>query len=187
VKRLFIATVALVLCYSSFAMAEADIGFKGIGGKIGFVSPDNIDGTFGLGAFVNLGTFAPQVGFEATLDYWGSSSGSGSFSVDFRDIIFGARAKYLFKVNNEKWKPYAGGGLALHLFNSDTPAIDFGPPIGVVGGGSDSSTKIGVDLIGGSGYTVGEKVDLVGELMYRIVSDVGQFVIYAGAVYWFGG
>lgn len=177
--------LVLVFCCASLASAEVDIGFKGIGGKIGLVAPSDIDATFGLGAFVDLGTFAPQVGFEASIDYWSSGEGSGDFEVDFRDIALGARATYRFEVSNEKFKPYAGGGLSLHIFNVDTPSVTV-PGFGTVGGGSDSETKIGLDLLGGTRYTVGEKVDIIGEAMYRIVSDVGQFVVYGGAVFYFG-
>ena len=77
-------------------------------------------------------------------------------------------------------KPYAAAGLAIHIFKVDLPSV------GLFTGGSDTSTKIGLDLAGGLGYAVGEKVDLIGELMYRIVSDYGQFVFSGGVIFWLG-
>jgi opacity protein-like surface antigen len=183
VKHILVPALCLLLCAAVVAdgHAETDIGFKGVGGRLSFVSPDNIDGTIGFGGVVDLGTFAPRVGFGATLDMWFSSQSVA----DFRDIIFGANSRYKFEVkNNPKLKPYAGGGLALHFFHSKIPAQTIGfitiPEV------SDTSTKLGVDLFGGTAYEVSPKLDITGELMYRIVSDVGQFVISGGVIYYFG-
>jgi len=181
VKRTTIAVCILCMSFASLAGAEADIGFRGIGGKIGFVTPSDIDGTIMFGAFADLGTFAPQVGFEANIDYWSSSESVGSINFDFSDLAIGARGKYLFEVQNEKWKPYAGGGLALHFVSSDIPAI------GPFPGSSETNTKIGLDFLGGTNFTVGKQVDIVGEAMFRMVSNIGQFAVYFGAIYWLGG
>lgn len=162
------------------ARAEANLGFNGVGGRLELVFPDNLDTAFGLGAVFDFGTLAPNVAMGATLDYWSTSEGSA----DYRDIVIAANSKYVFEITNKKLKPYAGGGLALHFFHVDIPAQTVG--IITVPGASDTDMKFGIDFLGGLGYAVSDKVDLTGELMYRVVEDVSQFVISAGAIYWFG-
>ena len=186
-KKVIIGAVCLAVSLASTyteSRAEADIGFKGVGGRLSLVSPDNIDMTFGFGGVFDFGTFAPQVGFGATIDAWFGSEGAGSFSVDYRDIIIGVNSKYYFKTSNEKLKPYAGGGLAMHFFTFDLPSFDF---FGQSIGGSETDTKFGIDLLGGLNYAAGENIDITGEAMYRVVSDIGQFVISGGIIYYFGG
>jgi len=186
VRRLIILGLCALLCgaLTTEGRAEADIGVKGAGGRLSFVSPDNIDATIGFGGILDLGSITPDIGLEATVDFWSKSEGSGNFEVKFRDIAFGARGKYRFSVSDPKLKPYAAAGLALHMFKSEVPSVTF---LGTtIAGGDVTDTKIGVDLAGGIGYAAGEKVDIIGEVMYRVVSDVAQFVLSGGVVFWFG-
>ena len=181
-RNLLKVSFVLLLCVVTVqnAYAEADIGFKGAGGRLSFVFPDNVDATFGFGGLVDLGTFAPNVGFGASLDMWFGSEDP----VDYRDIIIGANSRYWFEVKNPKIKPYAGGGLALHFFkaSSDPQTIS-----GItIPGFDESDTKIGLDLFGGANFEVSPKVDIIADAMFRIVSDVNQFVISGGIIYWFG-
>lgn len=187
-KITFIAVSLLCCLWISTALhAQSDIALKGAGGKLSYVSPKDIDGTIGFGAFVDLGTITPAIGLEAGLDYWSKSWDYLLGESSFRDIVLSGRAKYKFDVSDPKFKPYAGAGLSIHLTKSkvEIPVVFI---YGIRTGGDmeDSSTKIGLDLLGGTGYQVSEKVDVVGEIMYRIVSDVGQFVISGGFVYWLG-
>ena len=181
-KYVGLSLLCALLCVTlaQDATAEADLGFKGAGGRLSLVFPDNIDTAIGFGGLVELGTITPDVTLGATLDLWFSSEST----VDIRDIIFAANSKYHFTVKNKKLKPYAGGGLAIHIVNVDVPSTTVGTI--TVPGASDSDVKIGLDLLGGLGYEVSPKVDITGELMYRIVSDVSQLVISGGIIYWFG-
>ena len=187
-KRTFIAALfGVCLAVVSGANAQSDIALKGAGGRLSYISPKDVDGTIGFGVFADLGTITPEIGLEAGIDYWSKSWDILTASAKWRDIVLSGRAKYQFEVSNPKFKPYAGAGLAIHLlkYTFETPRVSV---YGVTVGGDieDSSTKIGLDLLGGTGYEVSEKVDVVGEIMYRIVSDVGQFVISGGFVYWLG-
>ena len=185
-RHFILIGMCLLVCgfAATDSSAEADIGVKGVGGRLAFVSPDNIDGTIGFGALIDLGTITPDIGLEATLDYWSQSEGSGNFEISFRDIAIGARAKYNFAVEDKKLKPYAAGGLAIHMLKSEIPAITF---LGTtVGGGDVTDTEFGIDIAGGLGYAAGENIDIVGEVMYRIVSDFAQFVLSGGVIFWFG-
>jgi outer membrane autotransporter protein len=93
----------------------------------------------------------------------------------------GARASYDFPLENENITPYAAAGLAIHIFKAEVDIPGTGASV------DNSETKIGIDLAGGAAFKVGDNVDIVAELMYRIVSDVAQFVVSGGAVFWFGG
>lgn len=184
-----LAALSLVLGASA-ALAEADLGFKGIGGHLDYVDPENIDAVFGFGGVVDLGTIAPKVGLQADVDYWSKSYdfGGGFFAttVDatFRVISIGATAKYYIPVSSKNMHPFAGGGLAVHLtdFSIDASGYD-----DYYSDSADASeTKVGFDLCGGTMYNLSKKLDGYGELRFRFVSDVNQFVLRAGLVYKLG-
>ena len=120
-KRALLVSIAMVcLLFSSTAMAE--FGFMGIGGKVGYVKPeDPIDGTFGLGVVANLGTIIPALRLEGNVDYWSKSyeaSYMGFVGAEwtYSDIMIGATAKYMIPTQGTV-APYVGGGLALHMFS----------------------------------------------------------------------
>ena len=182
--------VLLTMTIITGARAQADIGFKGTGGKLSFVFPDaeGIDNAIGAGVLADLGTIIPELRLQATIDFWSKSEDVDGGEVSFRDIAIGARTSYTFPLENNDIRPYVAGGLAIHLLKAevDFPAVVVsGVVISPGGTAEDSDTKIGLDLAGGSHFAVSENVDILGEAMFRIVSDVSQFVISAGVVYWF--
>jgi len=178
--------VVCVLALSN-ATAQTNLGFMGVGVRLGYVSPEDVDGTFGLGVFADLGTFAPRVMFEGYADYWSSSEDiptGGEASA--RDIVLGARAKYAFPVNHPKIQPYIGGGLGIHFVSTEvsTPAIDMGGGVIIPAMTLDDSTaKLGLDFGGGMNFNVNETTAIQGELWYGIVSDVNQFSAKVGVLY----
>jgi hypothetical protein len=70
---------------------RSDFGLKGLGVAVGFVSPENLDGTFSIGAFANLGMITPNIGLEPRLDYWGWSKSEFSVDAKVHDVALGAR------------------------------------------------------------------------------------------------
>ena len=61
----------MVLFVANLSYGQANIGFKGIGGKVGLVMPeDPIESTFGLGVVANLGTITPDIHLDAFIDFW---------------------------------------------------------------------------------------------------------------------
>ena len=182
------ASLALVLSASA-ALAETGIGFKGIGGHVDYVKPENVDAAIGIGAIVDLGLLTPNIGLEGNLDFSSKSYDSplflGTAKLTFRDIIIGATAKYYFPLADSKLRPFAGAGLGINLFHSKA---EFTGQYAYLTGYSydNSETKIGIDLCGGTLYGISPKLDLLGEFRYRIVSDVSQTVLRAGVVYKLG-
>jgi opacity protein-like surface antigen len=183
-KRYFLL-VAIALCAlaPTVAMAESDMGLKNLGVAVGYVSPDNLDGTFGIGAFAGWGMITPRIGLESRLDYWSWSESAFGAESKVRDIGLGARGKYYFETGNPGLQPFVGTGLALHLVKAEVTAeIPGFPPMSV----SDSETKLGLDLGGGLAMPINPRTAFLGELWYGIVPDVSQFSLRAGVSFAIG-
>src|SRR5688572_18392827 len=143
---LFVALVLSAIC-SANAMAESDLGFKGIGAAVGYVGPEDIDGTFSIGAFMDHGNITDRISLESRVDYWSQSESAFGSEASVRDIAVGARGKYNFVVSNPKIQPYVGAGMGIHFVKAEVTMSEFpGFPEMTV---EDSMTKFGLDLGGG--------------------------------------
>lgn len=173
----------VVLCLTFTVNAQMDFGLKSVGARISYVNPEGINSTIGFGGVVVLGSITPVILIEGNLDFWSKSYTSGDVKSSFRDIAVGATAKYVFPLGNQAIKPFASGGVAFHILKSevDIPETTF---YGQTFGGKSSVTdsKIGIDIGGGAAYAASDKVDVTGQLHYRIVSDFSQFVLSIGAL-----
>jgi opacity protein-like surface antigen len=173
----FLVVFALIGFTAVLSTASAaDIGFKGIGARVGFVMPeDPIDNTFGLGLQVKLGTFIPELGFEALVDYWSKSydTGVSNYDASITDIGVGVLVKYYFMAEGGV-KPYAGAGPALQFGRSKVDT-----PLGEV---SDTDTDFALHLLGGVELPLSEQIDGLAEVKY-VASDLNYFGIFAGIVY----
>jgi len=175
-KALFLL-LALGMLSATQAMAQSKIGFNAIGATAAFISPENLDGTFGLGVFADLGQLAPNIGLEPNIEYWSFSENQFGVETSLRDISLGARAKYYFEVANPKVRPFAGAGLGLHFLHAESSMNVPGFPA-VTAEGSD--TKLGLDIGGGISTPMNSKNDFRAEAWYGIVSDVNQFALRVG-------
>lgn len=184
-NRALFVCVFVLLVWVSAASAGASLGLKGIGVRAGMVNAENLDATVAFGVFADLGTFHPNVSFETFVNYWSKSEGiEGLSEVSFRDIAIGAKAEYMFAAT-PTIKPFIGGGMSVHLLHSEasTEAMDFGtftfPGMSV----DASDTKLGFDLGGGLRAGVSDRVDIIGEAWYSIVSDFNQLGLQAGLLF----
>jgi opacity protein-like surface antigen len=181
-KILFLA-LALGVMAASQAMAQADIGFKRVGASLGYVNPENVDGTLGIGVFADLGTVAPAISLEPRIDFWSKSQDAFGSSASISDVTVSGRAKYNFTTSNPNLRPFAGGGLGLHFLHSEAT-------IAIPGFASEtfsaSDTKLGLELGGGVATTVSPRAELTGEMWYGIVSDFNQLAIRVGVSYKLG-
>jgi hypothetical protein len=178
------AFICIFACSQAFA--QADIGLKGAGLKIGIVGPQDVDATVGFAAFADLGQITPNIMMETYIDYWQQSENlftGGEATI--RDITWGTRAKWMFPVSNPKIKPFAGAGLGVHFLNAkvDVPAQFIGPILMPAFTLEDSSTKVGLDIGGGVAATINDRTDFIGELWYGFVSDVNQLALNVGFLY----
>lgn len=172
--------LAIVSCTvaSTKAMAQSDLGLKRIGAAVGYVSPENLDGTFSIGAFADMGTITPKISLEPRLDFWSWSEESFGAKTSVSDVTVGARGKYWFEVANTRIRPFAGAGLGIHFLHAkvDIPAQGGFPAMT----SEDSTNKLGLDLGGGIQTPINDRMDFHGEVWYGIVSDVNQFALRVG-------
>jgi opacity protein-like surface antigen len=161
-----------------------NLGFRTMGGSLGYVSPEHADGTFDMGLFADCGRITPQIALEPRLDYWSWSKESFGAKASARDIIVGMRGKYLFETANPKLQPFAGAGLSMHFIHTEvTIPVPAGFPEMKA---EDSATRLGLDIGGGVSTPIGPRSDLLGEVWYGIVSDVSQFSMRVGMSYRLG-
>ena len=179
-RNVLLLTLAIGLLGAPAAMAQSNLGLKGLGVAIGYVSPENFDGTLGFGVFADHGFLAPRWGLESRLDYWSQSEGAYGVEATVSDVVLGARTKYYFETKSTV-RPFAGAGLGMHFLHSEvvTPP-QFGFPETRF---EDSTTKLGLDLGGGIAAPLGPRTNFLGEVWYGIVSDVSQFSLRAGLSY----
>jgi opacity protein-like surface antigen len=161
------------------APASSDVGLKGAGLKLGFVGPDGMDATPGLGVFVDLGTVGGErVRLEPFLDYWSQTEEIPNGEETLRDIAIGLRAKYLFPVPS-KVQPFAGIGMGLHFFKSKattgTTTVE------------DSPRELGMDIGAGIATALNPSTDFLGEMWYGFANEVSQFSVRVGLEFKIGG
>lgn len=168
-----VSSCLFMLCFSTIASGQADIGFKGIGGRLGFVMPESdIGNTMGMGVQADLGTITKDVHLGALVDYWTKAyDGAGG---DLTEIVIAATAKYFFKMDS-KFEPYAGGGLGFTYGRSSWES-------GEIHEGSASDTDIGFHVVGGVEYPLSPNLKGLAELTYHI--DGADYLgIFAGVTY----
>lgn len=175
-RRIVALTLAISVLAVSSAFAQADLGFKKGGVALGYVSPENLDGTFSFGGFIDHGTIAPRFGLESRIDYWGWSEKFSGVESKVSDIVVGARTKYHFETVNPKFQPFVGAGLGIHFINMEVTDTNSSPSFSV----SASENKLGLDIGGGFAMPMSPRADFLGEAWYGIVSDMGQFSLRAG-------
>jgi hypothetical protein len=157
-RRTSVTCIALLLMLAlatagAVPSAEA-FGMTGFGGKIGYLSPENADGTVVVGGHLEFEQAGTQLHLIPSVMYW-STDGVSDLSVN-------ADAYYHF-YREGLMTPYVGAGLGLNALNFD-------------GGGS--SNDLGANLIGGLRMP-GQAAHFFMEARYTI-SDISQFGVLGG-------
>jgi opacity protein-like surface antigen len=172
--------LAIVSCtvVATETQAQSHLGLERIGAAVGYVSPEQLDGTFSIGAFADMGTLTPRISLEPRIDFWSWSDESFGAKTLISDVTLGARGKYWFEVANSKLHPFAGAGLGIHFLHAkvDIPAQG-GFPASTT---EDSRNKLGLDLGGGLESPMNDRMDFHAEVWYGIVSDVNQLSLRVG-------
>ena len=182
-KKYLLTIVAVVMIFN-FAYSQTDINLKAVGGKVGFVMPeDPIDNTLGFGVTADLGTIMPQIHLGGFFEFWSKSYdvnlGFGKQEWSWSEFILGGTARYFFPMEGEL-KPYAGAGLAFIIgrFSWDYS----GPAYGGATDDSDSEIDIGVHISGGIEYILSDTMTGFAEAKYTI-DGADYFGIFVGAQY----
>jgi len=176
-KYLFIVSAFLLMV--SVALPQSDIGLKSVGGKIGYIMPeDPIESTLGFGIAADLGTITPAIHLGGFFEYWSKSYDISSYSYkqewSWSEFIFGATAKYYFK-SSSNIKPYAGAGLNFIIGKWSWEASGFGDD-------SESETDIGFHFCGGVEHELSPTLNGFAEAKYTI-DGADHFGIYVGVMY----
>lgn len=176
-RTALLLSLAIVALSAPQAMAQSSIGLRSLGASIGYVSPEDLDGTMGFGVFANMGQITPQIRLEPRIEFWSQSEEAFGTKASLRDVAVGARGKYFFETSNPKIRPFAGAGLGLHFLSAEaTVSVPGLPTIST----DESTTKLGLDFGGGMETNLNPRVTFHGELWYGIVSDASQFCVRLG-------
>ncbi len=182
-KLFILVLVSMVMMFAASAFGQADIGFKAVGIKAGLVDPEDIDGTIGFAAIVDLGTFAPQFGWEAEIAYWKKSEKHGTTEYSLRDIAILSSGKYYFPVPESQFSPFLGGGLGIHLGKGESKTTN--SFFNQSQKQTNTKTKFGFHLFGGTEMKFSPEISGFAEIRYCLVSDINQLWLMAGAKYYF--
>ena len=181
-KTVVIAALA-VLCAFGAAQAQSNIGFFGIGGKLGITDPGaGVGSAITFGASANLGTIMDgKIGLQADVTYWAKDYGFGD---DWKISQFGIAVigKYYFAADTEKLRPFAGGGLGFNINSVSGPSYT-DPWTGHEEDNDASDTDIGLHIVGGVDYQLSEQVTGFAEFRYMVGGDWDFYAIFVGAIF----
>jgi opacity protein-like surface antigen len=158
-KFVLIAVLALMIPTAVNADPLTKTGWRGWGPRVGVtLDPDQIH----FGAHVDFGNFAEHIRFQPNVEV-----GIGD---NLTIVALNFEGAYRFSSRWDVWTPYAGGGLGINFVSFDNDhdhaegAFAAGPMHDVEG--DDSSTDIGLNLLGGieKGLKNGHRFFLEGKL-----------------------
>lgn len=138
-------------------------GFSGWGGKLGYVSPESLDGTLTVGAHMEFAQAGTQWHVQPSVMYW-NTAGVSDFSVN-GDLYYHFAAENLVT-------PYVGAGLGMQWVDRD--------------GSRGADTELGANLFGGVKFP-SPAANYFLEGRYT-ASDISQFSLLGGITfnYWSG-
>jgi hypothetical protein len=124
---LFVVSCVLFSAGAAVAATKSDIGFKGIGPRLGYVDPEGeLDGTAEFGLAFEFGEFVPQLHWDGSVNFWSTGRNYPyydnhhnyfRYNWTLRDFVLRSGVNYHFLEG--AWIPYAGGGLGLHFYSWD--------------------------------------------------------------------
>ena len=161
----FVSIIMLVLLIFSFSDSSAQIGFKGVGGHLGYADGGVSPGAIMFGGHVNLGEIIPGLSIMPSVDYW-SKDNVSQFSIN-------GSVGYALPVS-ESVNVIAVGGLTWVKASFDTgiPGLD----IDVSG--------IGLNLGGIASVPMSDNMSVGGGIFYETKGE--QLKIVGGFTFWLG-
>ena len=156
---------ACMFVVGSFATPSpaSAFGLTGFGAKLGYTTPEDLDGTMTVGAHLEFEEQGSRLHLIPSLMFWEVN--------DVRDVSANADVYYHF-VREGLMTPYVGAGLGVNFFNNDRV--------------SQSETKLGANLFGGVRFPApGTQYFLEGRYT---ASELSQFAVLGGITFHgFGG
>ncbi len=146
-----VAIIALISLTSGGAMAQ-EIGFNGIGGRIGFVDAEAVDATVIFGAHAFLGEIIENLALVPSIDYFSKN--------EVNILSVNANVRYYFPLQNSNIEPFLGGGLGFVRF--DFPGVN----VGGISAGGGSATEFTINLMGGADFPIQDNLVATAQLIY---------------------
>ncbi|MFQ5823147.1 MAG: outer membrane beta-barrel protein [bacterium] len=163
-RKFLVVNFAIVLVLSiTFSNSKAQgLGFKGVGGRLSFVDPESpIGSTIGFGGHVHLGEIITNLALYPSLEYWSKS--------DVSSFVINGNVRYYFPTSGNI-DLFGGGGLAISFVNIETAS------------GDNNTTDIGLNLLGGADFPIGENLVATAKLTF-LISDIDVLKITGGITY----
>lgn len=122
----FVGACILLSACCTEASATSNIGFKGIGPRLGYVDPEGgLDGTVEFGVAFEFGEWVRQLHWDGSVCFWSTGRDYqyphgdqyDKYSWTLRDIVLRSGVNYHFIEG--PLVPYAGGGLGMHFYSWD--------------------------------------------------------------------
>jgi hypothetical protein len=181
---ILLLTICMFVAEGSYAASTSDLGFKGIGGRIGFVKPEaDFKTTVEIGLVTDWGTVARNLFIESAVTYWKSSYDVklAAHTWGFYDADFAVKAGLKYHFLDREWQPFAGGGLGLHFYSTAAEA-----PSEYHGGYPyKDETQWGFYLVGGIEHQFTE--DLKGSVEVQWdAADINQTALQLNLIYLIG-
>jgi opacity protein-like surface antigen len=182
-------TVAILLFAVVSLGSGQGLGFKGVGGGIGFITASMDDGSgsssslsgFLIGAHADMGEITKDISLFPDITYWSASKDPLKLS----DFSINVNAHYNIAVQGQ-FKPYVGAGIGYNSLSSEVtiPSFTIGG-FGTFGGGTVSSSvsRLGINLLVGANYKLNDMLTLVIEPRYVLASDFNHFTAKVGITY----
>jgi hypothetical protein len=177
----FVGACILLSACCTEASAASDIGFKGIGPRIGYVDPEgSLDGTVEFGVVFEFGEFTRHLYWDGSVSFWSSGrdyhyyhgNNYDTYSWKLRDFALRSGVNYHFLEG--EWVPYAGGGLGLHFYSWDYSGMPYYA--------NTSDTKFGLYIDGGIEHAFSEK--WVGQMQLQFdFADNDQTALLFNLIY----
>ncbi len=178
-KKLF-TILLLVLAFGFITTSSAQgLGFKAIAPQLGLVMPeDPWDMGFHVGAKINMGELANNLGLYPFVGYWSSKYTYGDFGLNedltLSNIQIGADVHYHIASAEGL---YVGGGLSFNMLSIEFPSYN---PITLESTtDSESDSKIGIGLLAGYELPFGSSLGFI-QGKYNIISDLNTIELTVG-------
>lgn len=176
----------------------ANLGLRAIGAEVLYVDPSQNDGTFGIGAKVDLGFLGPGIRVVPRFAYWKADVEASSIdelerqleevselepgsvnlgAIDRSAYVLGADIHFIASV--ARVSPYIGAGLDIYALNDDGNAIR-GTFL------DDLVVTAGASAVGGFQVAMSPTWSAYGELRATAVTDASSLGAAFGIYYTFG-
>ncbi len=154
----YVLTVLFVLCLAALPRPARAFGLAGVGGKLGYASPEDENGTAEVGVHAELENPGTHLHLLPNVMYW---------NVDgMRDMAPNMDVYYHFNPQG-RMTPYVGGGLGLNFIRDGRRDLD--------------ETDLGMNLVGGLRFP-GSASHYFLEGRYT-ASDISQVSVLTGVTF----